>query len=148
MNTKSALLFVGLALACREPFSVVPGGKLEGEVRAAALALPDGFGTAQLETRPQDPYSVNITYTVVGGRVYVNAGDSETTWATNLKTDPRARLRVDGALYELRATRVTDRDEIARFAAAWLGQSSTREDPTTLDEVWLYRLDEQAEVGL
>lgn len=51
------------------------------------------------------------------------------------------RLRVDGALYELRAERVTDPEDVATFAEAWLSQWSTREDPASLDEVWLYRLD-------
>jgi hypothetical protein len=145
MNARSAVLLACLALACREPFAVFPGGRLEAELRPAGapFSTEDGFATAQLETRPEDPYSVNITYTVVNGRTYVNAGDTETTWAKNVNTDPRVRLRVDGALYELRAERVTDREEMATFARAWLGQSSTRKDPTRLDEVWLYRLEQR-----
>lgn len=145
MSARSAVLLACVALACREPFSVLPGGKLEGELRPAGAGFSpaDGFGTAQLETRPEDPYSVNITYTVVNGRSYVNAGDTETTWAKNLNADRRVRLRVDGALYELRAERVTDREEIAVFGKAWLSQSSTRKDPARFDEVWLYRLGER-----
>lgn len=146
MKVRSALwlALVGLvALACREPVLVLPGGKLDGELRPAGdrFAPADGFATAQLETRPEDPYSVNITYTVVDGRSYVNAGGSESNWAKNVSADPRVRLRVDGALHELVAVRVTDRAEIASFGKAWLAQSSTRRDPLSFDEVWLYRLE-------
>lgn len=143
MNAKSAVLLACLALACREPFVLLPGGKLDGELGAAPAAfLPaDGYATAQLETRPEDPYSVNITYTVVNGRTYVNAGGSESNWAKNVSADPHVRLRVDGVLYELRAERVTNPEEIALFAKAWLSQSSARRDPSSFDEVWLYRLE-------
>ena len=94
----------------------------------------------QLETRPDDPYSVNIAYTVMEGRLYVNAGDTETRWVQHMSADPRVRLRLDGVIYELRAERVSDPDELAAFARAWTSQSVFRRDPTQLDEVWLYRL--------
>jgi hypothetical protein len=58
----------------------------------------------------------------------------------NLTADPRARLRIDGVLYELSAERVTDAQELAAFAKAWLGQSTFRRDPTSFPEVWVYRL--------
>jgi hypothetical protein len=143
MNARTVVFLACLALACREPFVVLPGGKLGGEVLTSApeFTSTDRHGTAQLETRPDDPYSVNFTYTVVSGRIYANAGDTETTWAKNVNADPRVRLRVDGALYELRAERVTDPAEIAVFGKAWLSQSSTRRDPSGFDEVWLYRLE-------
>jgi hypothetical protein len=138
-----ALIIALLGTACREPVLIFPGGKLHGELRAnpGPHVLLDGHATAQLETRPEDPYSVNITYTVVGGRTYVNAGDQETTWAKNAIADPRVRLRVGSALYELRAVRVTDREELGSFARAWLRQSWTRKDPSLFEQVWLFRLD-------
>lgn len=142
MNVRSLALLACLGLGCREPFLVIPGSALEGEVRPAAEFAPaDGYRTAQLETRLDDAYSVNVTCTVVGGRAYLNAGDSATRWARNAQADPSVRVRLDGDLYERRAVRVTDPDEIATFARAWLAQSSTRKDPTGLDELWLFRLD-------
>jgi hypothetical protein len=71
MKAKSAVLLACLALACREPFAVFPGG-------------------------------------------YFNS---------------------------MCAERVTDPEEIATFAKAWLAQSSTRKDPSGMDEVCLYRLE-------
>ena len=50
------------------------------------------------------------------------------------------RLRLDGVLYDLRAERVIDPEEIAAFGKAWTNQSMFRRDPSGLDEVWVYRL--------
>lgn len=141
----SRLLFVAalVAAACNGPVFLLPGGRLEGETRAAPSdwAFAGDSGTMQLETRPGDPYSVNVAFTVVDGAIYVNAGDTRTRWVENIEADPRVRLRLDGALYDLRAERVADPDEIRVFARAWTGQSIFRRDPTALDEVWIYRLE-------
>lgn len=135
------LLALALA-ACNGPTLLLPGGELDGEVRAAPAdwSAADAYGTVQLETRPGEPYSVNVAYTVLGDHLYVNAGDTETRWAKHIAADPRVRLRLDGVLYELRAERVTDPEEIAAFGRAWTSQSIFRRDPAGLDAVWLYRL--------
>ncbi len=137
-----ALPLVLAALGCNGPMGLLPGGELNGEVRPAPAdwAFAGDAGTVQLETRPEDPYSVNIAFTVLGGRLYINAGDTETQWVKNIASNPLVRLRLDGVLYDLRAERVMDADEIAAFAGAWTGQSMFRRDPTGLDEVWIYRL--------
>jgi hypothetical protein len=141
----SLLLALGMAasVGCNGPTGVVPGGALDGSVATVpsdwSAALD--YGTCQLETRPQDPYSVNIVCTVVDGSVYLNAGNTETNWVVNLAEDPAVRVRIEGELYEMRAERVTDEGEIGAFAAAWTGQSTFRRDPTELDgEVWIFRL--------
>ena len=121
---------------------LLPGGKLEGEVRAAPpdWTFAGDYGTVQLETRLEDPYSVNIAYTIIDGQLYINAGDTETAWVKNLAVDPRVRLRMDGVLYGLRSERVTDSDRIAAFGRAWTGQSVFRRDPSGLEQVYIYRL--------
>jgi hypothetical protein len=122
MIARTTLLLLALAaLGCNGPFVLIPGGKLEGEALTVLPAwTPGDYGTAQLETHPEDPYSVNIAYTILGGQLYINAGDTETQWVKNLTANPAVRLRVDGVLYAARAERVTD-------------------DPAELDRVWLYR---------
>ena len=136
-------LLLPLAVAgCNGPLLLLPGGELEGEARPAPAdwSFAGSQGTAQLETRPDDPYSVNVAFTVLDGRLYVNAGDTETRWVENIAADPRVRLRLDGVLYELRADRVTERAEIAAFGRAWTSQSIFRRDPAELEPVWIYRL--------
>ena len=138
-----ALVSLVAAFACNGPVGLLPGGGLEGESRPApsdwASAVGD-YDTCQLETRPADPYSVNIVCTVVDGGLYLNAGDTETQWVKNMGEDPDVRLRVQGSLYELRAERVTDAAELDAFGQAWTDQSMFRRDPRELDQAWVYRL--------
>lgn len=144
-----AVLALLISLGCNGPFGLMAGGRLDGEVAPVPTdwALIGDYGTCQLETRPEEPYSVNIAYTVLNGQLYINAGDTETRWVQNIDVDPRVRLRVDGLLYELRAERVTDAAEIAKFGKAWTDQSYFRRDPAELSPVWVYRLVERSAEG-
>jgi hypothetical protein len=137
-----ALLPLLAASGCNGPFILLPGGELDGETRPAPSdwSFAGDYGTVQLETRPEDPYSVNVAFTVVDGRLYINAGDTETKWVKNITVSPLVRLRMNGVLYDLRAERVKDTEEIATFGRAWTSQSMFRRDPAGLDEVWIYRL--------
>jgi len=137
----SSLLAV-IALACNGPLGLLPGGKLAGESRSTPSDWKGvaKSGTVQLETRPEDPYSVNISYRVLDGVLYINAGDTETEWVKNIAVNPDVVLRLDGSLYSLRAQRVSDPAEIARFGKEWTGQSMFLRDPANFDEVWVYRL--------
>jgi len=135
------MLMVALS-GCNGPTFLLPGGKLDGEVAPTPTdwSFAGDYGTAQLETHPEEPYSVNLAFTIVGSRLYVNAGGTQTQWVKNMSANPLVRLRLDGTLYELRAERVTDSAEITSFAKAWTGQSMFRRDPLSYDEVWIYRL--------
>ena len=121
--------------------SVFPGGALEGPVKPVpqSFAFASDTGTVQLETRPEDPYSVNIACAIVDDQLYISAGDTKAQWVENMELDPLVRLRIEGEIYELRAERVTDDTEMQAFADEWTKRSWAR-DPTTLDEVWVYRL--------
>lgn len=133
---------LALSLACNGPTFTFPGGALNG---TPADAPPDWsaigpYGMAQLETRPDDPYSVNLVFTVVDRSLYVNAGDTETQWVRNISANPDVRLRIEGTLYDLRAERIEDAETIRAFAKAWTSQSRFRRDPIGLERVWIYRL--------
>jgi hypothetical protein len=137
-----ALLLAAAGLGCNGPMLLLPGGALAGEAAPAPAdwAFAGDSGTIQLETRAEEPYSVNLAFTVLDGALYLNAGGSETQWVKNMTANPLVRLRHEGVLYDLRAERVTGPDEIARFAEAWTSQSLFRRDPLAYDEVWIYRL--------
>ncbi|MGI9323185.1 MAG: hypothetical protein ACR2PJ_06355 [Pseudomonadales bacterium] len=110
------LLLVLRLVACSDPFIGIPGGELQGtltEVPASWGEVPD---TIQFETRPSDPYSINIWAVVVDGDLYV--ATKEANWVPFIAADPRVRVRIDGKLYELTATRtVSDEDMVALTAA-------------------------------
>ena len=137
-----SLLLVIATFGCNGPFVLLPGRRLEGQVEPAPgdWAFAGDYGTVQLETRPEDPYSVNIAFTVIGQRLYINAGDTETQWVKNITVNPQVRLRMDGVLYDLQAERVTNTAEITAFSKAWTSQSMFRRTPTELDEFWIYSL--------
>ncbi len=132
-------------LACSGPLAVLPGGQLSGELAEAGTVPTDWsvageYGFFKLETRPSDPYSVNIAFTVVGGALYAYAGATETQWVKNMEKNPLVIVGMDGTLYPLRAKRVTHSNEIEEFGAAWTSQNSFHRDPKDSEEVWLYRL--------
>jgi hypothetical protein len=128
-------------LACEGPTALLPGGALSGPVEPVpeSFAFARDAGTVQLETRPDDPYSVNVASAIVGGDVYVSAGSNRSRWVENMESDPRVRLRIAGVIYELRAERVTDAAALDAFAEEWLKNSWAR-DPRSYDEVFVYRL--------
>jgi hypothetical protein len=138
-----ALLCSVLVCGCR-PFLVIPGGKLDGPVKPApaSFAFAANGATIQLETRPEDPYSVNVTSAIVGDGLYVSAGNSRSRWVQNIEVTPLVRARVAGDVYELRARRVVDAAEMDAFAEAWLTRNSWARDPRKLEgEVWVFRLE-------
>ena len=100
------LLFIGCG-----PIVTVPGGKLSGATQPmpSSWAFTDEIEIVQLETRPSDPYSVNIWTVATEDGLYIVAGSGpETAWARNIEADPRVRLRVDDSIYELKAVRSND----------------------------------------
>ena len=130
---------------CDGPFIFAAGGSLNGIVTEAPdeWLLDENSAVAQLETRPDDPYSVNFTYVQLDGRFYVYAGDTRTSWVKNIERNPLVRVRVQDAIYAARAIRVTSDEEISEFSNVWANLSLFQRDPMSLEEVWLYRLEER-----
>ena len=72
----------------------------------------DEFKNIQLETGLDDPYSVTVWCATQQGQLYIAAArGTESKWAANLIDDPRARVRIDGLLYDRTAVRVSDAEE-------------------------------------
>ena len=128
--------------ACDGPPHFMAGGELSGAVSDVPVVwqLDEESGLAQLETRPEDPYSINLTYVQMDGRFYIYAGDTKTNWVKHIEQTPLVRIRVDDAIYPTRAVRVDDDDEIRAFAGIWANLSAFQRDPLKLEEIWLYYL--------
>jgi hypothetical protein len=146
MQTRAALV-IGLAWACAlmgcgRPFVLLPGGALEGKVAPLpeSWAFTDEIDTIQLETRPAEPYSVNIWVIALGEHLYVHAGANRSTWVEAMETDPRVRLRAGENIYELAAARVTDAAEFESFADAYEKKYGRRPRNENVGEAYLFRL--------
>jgi hypothetical protein len=135
----AAALFAG---ACASPTFTIPGGRLDGALVAAPV---DDWGftrdaeTIQLETRPDDPYSVNLWCAGKGPALWVAAGSESNTWAQNLVADPRARVRVGDNVYERSAVRVADPAEVELVMSLYEAKYDWEPDPDSPRVV--FRLD-------
>ena len=129
--------------ACDEPFILAAGGELSGTVTGVpdTWQLDDDSAVAQLETRPEDPYSINFTYVQLDGRFYVYAGDTRTNWVKHIEQSPLVRVRVQDSIYPARAIRVMSDEELSELAVVWVNLSMFQRDPMSFEEVWLYRLE-------
>ena len=138
---QTAVLVVAVLAAACEPVFVFAGGALAGTV----YPVPDDWAHAaaeevvQLETRPADPYSVNVWGVGVGAYFYV-ATDSATTWAQAMAEDPRVRLRVAERVYPLSASRVADAAELDAVVAAYVAKYDLDADDDFPRNVAVFRL--------
>jgi hypothetical protein len=127
---------------CGGPFVLLPGGALEGSLAAAPddWSFTDAVDTVQLETRPDDPYSVNIWVIAIGDTLYVHAGANRATWVENMEADPNVRLRVNESIYELAASRVDSQEEFDRFSDGYEQKYGRRPRNESVAEAYLFRL--------
>jgi len=120
---KSLLVLVAAvliaALGCDGPLYMLPGGELSGSVNPAPedWKFTDSHEEFQLETRPDDPYSVNIWGVALRSGFYIMTS-RETDWSEYVEADPHVRLRVGEDIYELKAERSDDRLDRRRLKAA------------------------------
>ena len=137
-----ALLLTGSTAGCSGPTVLLPGGALDGATTPAPSdwSFTDQVSTIQLETRPADPYSVNIWVIAMGANLYVHAGANRSTWVEHMEADPSVRLRVGDKIYELMAARVTEQGELDRFSDAYERKYDRRPRNEKIAEVYLYRL--------
>ncbi len=136
------LMVILLVAACSGPFVTIPGGALDGELAAipSDWAFTDEISTVQIETNPSDPYSVNIWALGMGPSLYLHAGANRATWVEHLDANPNIRVRIEGRLYELASSRVTEEAEFATFADAYEVKYGSRPRNENVSEVYLLRL--------
>ena len=133
----SLLLVVGCG-----PFVLLPGGKLDGAAVPAPndWSFTDDVTTVQLETRPEDPYSVNIWAVGMGSGLYLHRGAKRSSWVEHIEVNPNVRIRIGDELYDLRASRVESQEEFARFSDAYEAKYSMRPRNENVAEAYLFRL--------
>ncbi len=107
-----------LALGCGGPFLMFPGGALSGEVVSEPVVdwsfVDDRF--IVIETRPSDPYSVQLNYHIRDGKLYLDPADGR-KWLEHIRADSRMRVRFNGKVYPVTATLVEDSDQLQGFDA-------------------------------
>ena len=132
-----------LLAGCDEPFIVMAGGPLTGEEAdpPADWTAFNEVEVVQLETRPEDPYSVNVWMVASGPNIYVATGEGDTNWTEHIARNPDVRLRVNGVIYPLEAFRVTDEAEKIAIGNEYVKKYGVDDDDNWVDHGQLYRLD-------
>ena len=96
--------------------------------------------TVQIETRPEDPYSVNIWVIDNGAALYIHAGANRAEWVMHLESDPRIRVRIQEKIYDLVSVPIRDQEEFAVFADLYEAKYERRPRNENVSEVYLFRL--------
>lgn len=106
------------------PRGPLAGGWLWGPVvreRVSEWSFTDRIGEVQVQTRLGPlPYSVTTWNLSAGDRFYIPSGDCSRRWVRLVLAHPDVRVRIDGRIYELRATREDDLDAASRVAPVLL----------------------------
>ena len=115
---RAAPLLALLAAACSlEPSGERPGLWLSGELVREPVpdwSFTDAIPEIAIETRTRYgvPHSVTIWCVAIDGELYVGASfpefPKERRWVSNVRRDPRVRLKIAGRLYERRLERVLE----------------------------------------
>lgn len=118
---RGGALSLGLALVigaagCGGPILVFPGGALSGTPSTERIDdwsfVDEAF--LELETRPSDPYSVQLNYIVRDGNLYIDPAEGK-NWLDHLRADPRVRVRFGDTVYPLEAVLVGQPGELEGF---------------------------------
>jgi hypothetical protein len=113
-----ASIFAALTLGCGGPFLLIPGGQLAGTVVEQPVQdwtfANDRF--VDLETRPEDPYSVELNYIVRDGQLYIDPAEGR-KWLEYIRADPNVRVRFGDSIYPVVAVPVGKPGEFEGFDA-------------------------------
>ena len=138
MRKFTLIVLLSFLSACSDPIVGIPGGKLKGKVQTPPETWSHVPDVVQLETRPSDPYSINIWAVVSEGNIYV--ATREAKWVPFIAEDPAVRVRIDRKLYNLSANPVTDVEERLRVAQAYQRKYDYETDDVDAAQTRLYRL--------
>ena len=115
------IAFIGWSVTC--PCERTPGGYLFGERAAGPIAdwsFVNEVPLCQIQIAGLVPYSINLNCMATSaGELYLScSGCDAKRWAGIVVDNGRARMRLDGTVYPVTATRVLDPTELDRAWAA------------------------------
>jgi hypothetical protein len=147
VHRRLLLVLVPLVLGAG-PCGPIPGGRIDGQETAvpASWSFTDAISTIQVETRPDDPYSVTTWCFTDGTTLYLGARAAERKpWVQYVTEDPRVRLRIDDRVYPMAVTRLTDDAELRRLiplmrAKYRMARWGMDDDPASSPGTWFFRL--------
>lgn len=148
MRPRTTLALLLPLLVATGPCGPIPGGRLDGAAASAPAdwRFTDAVSTIQVETRPEEPYSVTTWCFTDGAGLYVpSRGAAEKPWVQHVGRDPRVRLRIEDRVYEMTATRVTDEAELRRLipllrAKYRMARWGMDDDPAASPGTWFFRM--------
>ncbi len=120
MRILCLIVLATLFVSCSNPVAVIPGGELSGQTQTPPPDWTDVPKIIQVETRPADPYSINIWSVGIGRDLYIATGTDGTTWSEFIGTNSKVRARIGSSLYKLNATSVNDPQERSVVVDAYL----------------------------
>jgi hypothetical protein len=127
------------------PIGPVAGRSLSGELVTTPVddwSFTDDVSLIAVETRPAAPHSVTTICFTHEGVLYVPAqGASAKTWPHYAVSNPEARILVDGKIYPVRATRVTDEKLAPQLREAVVAKYDFVSGDDVPEDVWVFRID-------
>ena len=135
------VLLITWLSACSEPWTLFPGDALAGNDKLPPAVWEKVPEVVQLETKPEDPHSVNIWTAGIGPDLYVVGSSRGTKWTANIDANPTVRVRIGQDIYRLRAVAVTDQAERDRVAAAYVAKYEQDPEDNYVMTGKVFRLD-------
>ncbi|MEM9620258.1 MAG: hypothetical protein AAF993_01325 [Pseudomonadota bacterium] len=107
--------FCSLA-GCGGPLLIIPGGELSGTEISQPI---DNWSFVdsqflELETRPENPRSVQLNYVIRDGKLYIDPAEGK-TWLTHIRANPNVRVRFGNNIYPVQARLVGRPGELPGF---------------------------------
>ena len=130
-----------LSSACSDPLAIIPGGKLGGVETAVPPDWQNVPDVIQVETRPADPYSINIWGVGIGEHLYIATGEDGTAWSEFILDDPAVKVRMGDKLYVLKGVLVSDSAERAEVASAYVKKYELDLDDNWVKSGMIFRFD-------
>ena len=149
METRLALLAAALltVLSACGPIGPFPGGRLFGDVVPGPVedwSFSDAYQTIAVETRPGFPHSITTICFTHEGQLYVPALRPQgKRWPFFVLENSHVRLKIGDKIYLGRANRVLDESafESLRASAQKKYPQLGEQDPESLPEIWVFRID-------